>query len=436
MIETMTAPATTNEREEYLRSNPDIVVFRPTGNAPDTDNEHFLVFESPVSGLLAVWTQSSCENFGNNHIVLSRSADGETWSKPVLVAGSPTSDGGGRQASWQFPVVTRGGRIYLFFLLEGEKADLDRATSGWMGCRHSDDDGRTWSEPSTVPMPRNRFDHPDPTVPKNWIVWQLPLRDRSGRVFFGYTHWTSPVHQNDAPAGWYSRDSRCRFFRFENIDEHPEPSDLKIEWFEENERGLEVPYPGSEDISVAQEPSNVLLPDGRIFTVMRTFTGFIYYAVSADDGATWTQPAALREFDGGPMIKQPIASCPVYPLGDGRFFLLHHNNDGHLGPHGPQHALHNRRPAFIRLGEFRPRAAQPLWFSAPRQILDSDGICIGPKQTCEIATYTSFTNWGGRRILWYPDRKFFLLGKILGDAHFDGLEVPEENQSAMPPIVA
>ena len=164
--------------------------------------------------------------------------------------------------------------------------------------------------------------------------------------------------------------------------------------------------------------------------MMRTFTGFIYYAVSDDDGATWTSPKVLCEYDGGPKIKQPIASCPVYPLRDGRFFLLHHNNDGHLGEFGPGDALKNRRPAFIRLGEFRPEADQPLWFSEARQILDSDGICIGPKKTCEIATYTSFTEYEGRRVLWYPDRKFFLLGKTIADGMLAGLSVRSHRAGA------
>jgi hypothetical protein len=410
--------------EEYLRSNPNFIVFRPTGNSPDTDNEHFLVFKSPVAGLLACWTQSSCENFGNNHIVLARSADGVTWSKPVTVVGADTQAGDQKQASWQFPVVTRSGRIYMFYLQEGEKADLDRASSGLMGCVYSDDDGHTWSRPAIIPMPRNKFDHPDASYPKNWIVWQIPIRDRNGKVFTGYTHWTSPYNHNNPPDGWYSRDSRCRFMRFENIDKNPAPADIQIEWFEDTDPKLEVAYPGRDDISVAQEPSLVLLPDGRMFCVMRTFTGYIYYSVSADDGATWTKAKVLREHDGGPEIKQPIASCPVYPLQDGRFFLLHHNNDGHLGEFGPGQALKNRRPAFIRLGEFRPEAEQPLWFSEALQILDSDGICIGPKQTCEIATYTSFTEFKGRRTLWYPDRKFFLLGKTITDKMLDGLSVP------------
>jgi hypothetical protein len=410
--------------EEYLRSNPDFIVFRPTGDSPDTDNEHFLVIESPKSGLLAFWTQSSCENFGNNHVEMSRSADGETWSKPVTVVGAKTPED--KQASWQFPVVSKNGRIYLFYLMEGDKVDLDRPTSGWMGCIYSDDNGHSWSDPEKISMPRNRFDHPDPTVPKNWIVWQVPIRIRSGKVLVGYTHWTSPQYHNKPPAGWYSRDSRCRFLRFENIDDNPAPHDLQIEWFEQEE-GLAVPFPGRDDISVAQEPSISVLPDGRIFCVMRTFTGYIYYSLLDADGAKWTKPEVLCDVEGGKPIKQPIASCPVYALQDGRYILIYHNNDGHLGEFGPGDALHNRRPAFIRIGEFRLESKQPIWFSEAKQILDSDGVCIGPKQTCEIATYPSLTEYQGQRILWYPDRKFFLLGKRLPDELLAELNIPTGN---------
>lgn len=413
--------------EEYLRSNPDRVVFRPTGNKPDTDNEHFLVAEGPSGGLLAFWTQSSCENFGDNHIVHSRSPDGREWSPAVTIAGPGAPDSGEQQASWQFPVITRSGRIYLFYLSEGDRFDLDRASSGWMGCRISDDEGRSWSGPSLIPIPRMSIDHPDPEVPPNWIVWQIPIRDRFGRVLAPYTRWTSPAHHDSPPDGWYSRDSRCFFFRFENIDEDPEPSDLLINWFPEFEGGLAVPYPGREDVSVAQEPAVALLPDGRLFCVMRTFTGYIYWSVSDDDGATWSSPEVLRETDDGEAVPQPIASCPIYRLKDGRFLLVHHNNNGNLGDYGPADVLHNRRPAFIRVGEFRPDARQPVWFSGALQILDSDGVCIGPKQTCEIATYPSLTETGTERILWYPDRKFFLLGKLLPDELLAPLKVPEQD---------
>ncbi len=416
--------------EEYLRSNPDRVVFCPVEGAPDTDNEHFLVTQLKTGELVAFWTQSSCENFGNNHIVMSVSRDGKTWTTARTIAGSKSAGSDQKQASWQFPVITCSGRIYLFFLQEVDKFDLDRASSGALGCQYSDDNGEHWTKPVILPMPRNRFDNTDATVPKNWIVWQLPIRDHSGNVLAGYTHWTSPQHHNNPPVGWYSRDSRCRFFRFENIDQDPDPKDIKINWFMDFKSGLEVSYPGRPDLSVAQEPSIALLPDGRVFCVMRTFTGYIYWSVSSDNGATWTKPDILRERDGGEPIRQPIASCPVFPLKDGRYLLVHHNNDGHLGKFGPEHALHNRRPAFVRLGEFRPDAAQPIWFSDALQILDSDGVCIGPKQTCEIATYPSMTEIKGERILWYPDRKFFLLGKLLPDTLLAGLAVPQQAKHA------
>ena len=70
------------------------------------------------------------------------------------------------------------------------------------------------------------------------------------------------------------------------------------------------------------------------------------------------------------------------------------------------------------MGEFRPDAHQPIWFGDPVNLLDTNDILVGPKATAEIATYTSLTEWHGRRVLWYPDRKYYLLGKYLPDEMF------------------
>ena len=67
---------------------------------------------------------------------------------------------------------------------------------------------------------------------------------------------------------------------------------------------------------------------------------------------------------------------------------------------------------------------RPIWFSAPKQILDTDDIIVGPKKTAEIATYPSLTEWHGQRTLWYPDRKFYLLGKHLPDSALADLKAP------------
>ena len=49
---------------------------------------------------------------------------------------------------------------------------------------------------------------------------------------------------------------------------------------------------------------------------------------------------------------------------------------------------------------------------------------IGPKGTSEIATYTSLTEWRGQRMLWYPDRKYYLLGKSLPKSLLEDMTVP------------
>ena len=84
-----------------------------------------------------------------------------------------------------------------------------------------------------------------------------------------------------------------------------------------------------------------------------------------------------------------------------------------------------RHPAFIAVGAYRHEAHQPIWFSAPKQILDTQGVPVGPKGTAEIATYTSITEWRRKRVLWYPDRKHYLLGKLIDDELLADMNVPK-----------
>ncbi|MBN2449977.1 MAG: exo-alpha-sialidase [Lentisphaeria bacterium] len=413
---------------DWRRSHPDVVVHIPQGPPlNDTDNEHFLVYVLPgAEELLALWTQSSCEGRGDNHLVTSRSSDGEMWSAPVRIAG--TSPGGSeKQASWGFLVIADTGRIYCFYTKEGDRYDNSRQGCGTMGCLVSDDSGQRWQEHADIPMPRNRFDHPDPAVPKNWIVWQKPVRDALGRWMAGYTQCTSnavlpPVE------GWWTSDSRAAFLRFENIHQGPDPSDLHIRWLPGDREGLEVPHRFYRQLSVAQEPSLVLLPDGRLFTTMRTQEGHIWYSVSADHGETWRPPEVLRLRDDGAPLRHPLSCCPIYPMGEGAYLLLYHDNDGTVGPYSQycrrwktNHLNFIRNPMWAAAGLFRPKAHQPIWFSLPELLLDTGGVPIGPKGSAEIATYTSMTTFRGRRTLWYPDRKYYLLGKFLTDAWFEGL---------------
>jgi hypothetical protein len=116
----------------------------------------------------------------------------------------------------------------------------------------------------------------------------------------------------------------------------------------------------------------------------------------------------------------PISPCPIYALGDGRYLLLHHNNDGRrLGFNmhdlrwDGNYANYIRNPTYCSIGTYAPNDSQPLRFSTPVKFADSGDIAIGPKRTAEIATYTSLTIRNGKTILWYPDRKYYLLGKAV-----------------------
>ncbi len=414
-----------------MRTKPDILLYHPTGKY-DGDNEHLIVFET-ASGkeLLALWTQSSLEGQGDNRLMLARSTDGEKWGTPVRIAGARPGSGD-FQASWGWPVVVKTGRIYVFYTREMEEVDLHRQGCGTLGCIYSDDDGHNWIAGVNIPMARTPYDHPNPRVPRNWIAWQKPIHDSQGRWFNPYGCCTSPEIVKKKYPHWIYVEVRSYFLRFENLDLAPAPEDIKITWLPKDSVGLEVPQPMYPELVFAGEPSVVLLPDGRLFCIVRTFTGFLWYCVSADDGLSWTALKPLRYCDEGGLINQPLAPSPIYSLADGRYILLYHNNPGTKGVHSQynvdwgdvNHLNYIRNPAYLALGEFRPDAEQPVWFSQPVVFVDTDDVVYGPKQTAEAATYPSLTEHKGKRVLWYPDRKHFLLGKYIADETLEKLHVP------------
>ncbi len=449
---------TGNPETEWQRSRPDVVLYRPHRQENnDQDNEHLCVFKSPKSDeLLAIWTQSSCESYGDNHIAFSRSEDGVNWLEPEIIAG-PEKDSPALQASWAFPIVSKNGRIYCFYsqeviLSDEHEKNSDGAfgavvdefvphsphwtpkrsgcVSGLLDYLFSDDNGHTWQKGEPVALPKTEYDDPNPNNPPGWIVWQVPARIPDGKYLAPASHGIHHKKVDYKMNGWWDGSAFAHFLRFDNIDDNPEGKEIQVTWLPANGQGLTVPHATKPYIQNGMEPSFVTLPDKRLFAVLRTYTGHIWYSVSKDNGCTWQKPQVLRYFDQGEKIKQPSAPCPVYPMSDGRFLLLYHNNDGTLGPYSQfkdgkwdlNQLNHIRRPGFISVGYFQPNADQPIWFSDPIQLFDTDGIIVGPKQTAEIATYTSYTEYKGKRILWYPDRKYYLLGKYITDEILAGAD--------------
>ena len=429
-----------NFNDEWKRTKPDFVIYRPQDvGGPDYENQHVIVNRTPGGDLLAIWTSATREDDVDQRVVCARSTDqGRTWSEPQHLDGPGEDDD--HIASWAFPIISQTGRIYCFYNKFIGLHDYGRGLTGVMLSLYSDDDGHTWMAGGEHPIRRTKIDHPDPQVPCNWIVWQNPSRDSQGRVLAGLTRRASPTYFADClrrPAGftnwkeysWF--ESQCEFMRFDNINEGPHPQDLKITFLPDDDSILRVPHPGQPVVSYSQEPAIVLLPDGRFFTVMRTWTGRIYYSVSEDDGHTWRKPESLRHRDGGEEMLQPKSGCPLYVMRNGQYLLFYHNNDGTIhGGTGPGDYLKNRWPLFAALGEYQPDAHQPIWFSQPKEFATTDGVGKPPIDEegatahNELGDYTSYTEDAAGRILWYPDRKVFLLGKTISDAWLSDMNVP------------
>lgn len=406
-------------------TKPDYIVFVPEvsgANVTDTGNEHFLVFDGPKKSLMAIWTQSTREGEPDQHIVFSQSKDkGKSWEKPRVIAG-PAKAGDGLMASWAFPMVSQRGRIYILYSQHVGKVDTFPHTTGELTGIYSDDRGKTWSKPQAVPVPRTLRDNPDTSFPANCITWQKPLRlTQDGKYFVGLTRWTSKAVKKNPTPSWISHDSVVEFMRFNNLDEHPEPSRLKISVFGWDKDAISAPYPGHSQISVCQEPGIVKLPDGRFFCVMRTMTGNPYWTMSADDGKTWGKARPLLRKDGGEVLKHPLSPCPIFDLGgptaaSGRYALFIHNHDGNSKGFTPKDAAFHRRPVYRVMGHFKPGAEQPVWFDEPEFFFDHDGLVVGApgkNGRVDLALYSSTTVVNGKTVLWYPDRKFFLIGKII-----------------------
>jgi hypothetical protein len=408
---------------ELHSTQPDFTVFVPSFDNPavsQTGNEHFIVFDGPDKSLLAIWTQSTREGQPDQHIVFARSDDeGVTWTPPRLIAG-PARAGDGHIASWAFPLVSKSGRIYVIFSQHVGKFDTFFHTTGQMTGIFSDDAGKTFSKPESIPVPRTNRDNPDESFPANWICWQKPTRlAAGGKYLAGITRWTSKAVTRNPGKNWTSHDSVAEYIRFENVDDDPPVAQIRVTLLTPNDRALTVPHPTYPKISVCQEPATVKLPDGRLFCVMRTIAGSPFWSVSDDAGESWSKPRRLLKRDGGEPLLHPLAPSPLYDLGgdsagSGRYVLFIHNNDGRYQGSLPEQTDRNRRPLFIVAGRYRAGADQPVWFDAPKLFMNHTNTPLGFPATrgrIDLAMYSSLTTRHGVPVLWYPDRKFFLLGK-------------------------
>ena len=411
--------------DDWTRTEPDVVVYLPQ-EAPFADEaaDHVLVDVTPGGDLLAVWTHATQKNVSDNSVAYARSTDGGvTWTQIQFIA-QPTKLGTYCNFGW--PVISKTGRIYVFHnFAPGIGEGFVNAV---MRCKYSDDDGHTWVDGGVdIPYRRSKFDHPDPKVLSRCIVWQRPIRDAQGKHVVPLTRSTAAYlrpFSKDKSLG----ECRCEFIRYENIDDGPDPKDIKLTFLPDDEELISVAVSfepeKSQGYTFCQEPGLVLLPDDRLFAAMRTANGQVWYTVSDDHGHHWRPTEMLLYKDGGDPVLNPVSPTPMFRLNDGRYLLFIQNHDGYgYGGTGPME-LNSRRPQFFVVGELRPGAHQPVWFSQPKMIFDTHNIGISPNFWKWLSMYASLTEHQGKRIFWYSDRKIFVLGKYISDEMLADMTVP------------
>lgn len=412
---------------EISRTKPDYVVYAPSvsGERDDHGNEHLHVFRAKDGCLCALWTMSRHEGTFSQRPVFSKSYNGGlSWSEPKCLLKDPIDpETGKNMGSWAAPAISKSGRIYVFY--NKHTGIVPSHQRGLMAILYSDDSGETWSDEYLTKVPRSIHDPADPSEPSDWVIWQTAVRLSDGAVIFGYTRgWIEP----DAPVSPHNiypeHPCSCEFFRIENIDEDPEPAELKFTFTAQNEEGLAAPLHCFDNgrRTSGEEPALCELPDGRLFCVMRTGEGHIWYSISEDHGLSWSQTEMLRYCDDAEGIEHPLSPAPMFKISGNEFLLFTHGHDGFFGKDFPQVDRNWRNPVLLHKGEFRHDAKQPIWFSRGVEIMNNSDIAISRK---DLALYADMTVEDGEIILWYPDRKFFLLGKKIPRSLLDTMNVPQ-----------
>ena len=132
----------------------------------------------------------------------------------------------------------------------------------------------------------------------------------------------------------------------------------------------------------------------------------------------------LRYRDDGADVLHPKSPDPMYRLQDGRYLLFHHNRDGYdQGETGPWDT-NASRPVGVSVGEFRPNAHQAIWFSRPKELMDTHRVKAGVQGRFTLRMYASLTEHQGQRTFWYSDRKQFVLGKNITNEMLADMIVP------------
>lgn len=281
---------------------------------------------------LAVYTTgASGEGSGGQHIVSCLSDDqGKNWTLPVQI-----EKPGKESASWAMPYLTDYGRVYVFYVYNGDKVhtlngqeNIREDMLGWYCYKYSDDEGKTWSQRYRLPVRKTKVDFNNDWKGRVQIFWGIgkPIDVADGMMFA-----FSKVGKYliDHSEGW--------FFRCDNMNTERNPARLNWVLLPEGEEGLKNENMGP----ISEEQNIVQMNNGMLYCMQRTISGHPAESYSSDGGKTWTRPAAPKYFNGVE-IKNPRACPRVWRCKNGKYLFWYHNNGGW--------DFNSRNPAWISGG--------------------------------------------------------------------------------------
>jgi len=348
---------------------------------------------------------------GKGKVYVKRSEDkGLTWSKERILIYDPNEDltiennedfdcEMGQLFTVPNPLGPDGiNRIYQFSIVRDTTKGV---RFGRLVYTCSEDDGLTWFGPEGS---GTLFELESPVydvVGHNW-GWHLMAPPRllsDGRMFLPMNASTDP-----RPLA----DIRCEvvFMRSRNILTEIDPAKVEFDFTPQPPHGITVLLEGHPGESHGMEAQIAEMSDHRLFTVMRTGNGCVYFSTSDDFGDTWAESKPLRRDDGGDLVLNPNCACPLTRFADGRYALLHCNNDGHInGASGPFDASKVRAPIYVSVGvENESGREQPIRWTEPRLMTTLDGYQTRVRHNSNDLTYGLLHEENGQYYHFYNAR--------------------------------
>ncbi|NQU22037.1 MAG: exo-alpha-sialidase [Candidatus Nealsonbacteria bacterium] len=328
-------------------------------------DQPYTVVTADGNWLCTLTTGPGKEGNRGQHVAATISSDrGRTWSKLIDI--EPTD---GPEASWAMPLVVPGGRVYVFYVYNGEDVrtwqgrPIRADTLGWYVYKFSDDHGRTWSKDRyRLPMRQSAVDRTNTFGGKWQIFWGIgkPIVAGDAAVF---AFARCGKHLIDNSEGW--------FFRSGNVLHETDPAKIRWQLLPDGDVGLKSPEFGAvqaEQNVVALRPSQpAALPDSSLYCMYRTVTGYPCHSYSRDGGRTWTKPEHATYTPGGRKMKNPRACPRIWRAGNGKFLFWFHNHSGKDYRH--------RNPAWIAGGVQRD---DKIHWSQPEILLYDPDLNVGP----------------------------------------------------------